>query len=96
MKMKKRILAAAMAAVLTVGSAAGVMAEGSRSKNVTLSGEDSGKYVLTQAIEETEVYKTLKTEEPETAAVIDEVNAGTKTMEAFRRRTDSFGRENYR
>ena len=83
MKMKKRILAAAMAAVLTVGSAAGVMADGSRSKNVTLSGEDSGKYVLTQTIEETEAYKTLKAEEPETAAVIDEVNAGTKTMETF-------------
>ena len=60
MKMKKRILAAAMATVLIVGSAVGVMAEGSRSKNVTLSGEDSGKYVLTQAIEETEAYKTEK------------------------------------
>lgn len=83
MKMKKRILAAAMATVLIVGSAVGVMAEGSRSKNVTLSGEDSGKYVLTQAIEATEAYKTLKTEEPETAVLIDEVNAGTKTMKAF-------------
>lgn len=81
--MKKRILAAAMAAVLTVGSAVGVMAEGSRSKNVTLSGEDSGKYVLSQAIDETETYKNLKAEEPETVALIDEVNAGSKTMKTF-------------
>lgn len=83
MKMRKRVLAAVMTVILTLGSAVGVMAEGSRSKDVTLSGDDSGKYVLSQKIEETEAYKTLKAEEPETVKLIDEVNAGTMTMEDF-------------
>lgn len=83
MKMRKRVLAVVMTAALTIGSAVGVMADGSRSKDVTLSGDDSGRYVLSQKIEETEAYKTLKAEEPETVGLIDEVNAGIKTMTDF-------------
>lgn len=83
MKMKKRILVAAMTMVLTLSSAVGVMAAGSRSKDVVPAGDSVEKYVVTQNIQETEAYKTLKTEEPETAALIDEVNAGTKSMASF-------------
>lgn len=83
MKMKKRILVAAMTMVLTLSSAVGVMAAGSRSKDVVLSGDSAEKYEVSQNIQETEAYKTLKAEEPETAALIDEVNAGTKSMTSF-------------
>lgn len=83
MKMKK-ILVVAMTMVMTLSSAVGVMAAGSRSKNVALTGDTAEKFEVAQNIQETESYKALKAEEPETAALIDDVNAGTKSMASFK------------
>lgn len=46
--------------------------------------EDSvGKYIVTDKIEEDEVFTTLETEDKEMADLIKEVNEGTKDMKAF-------------
>lgn len=83
MKMRKRMLVSVMAAVLTLGSALSVWAEGSRTSDVTVVGEDAGKYIITSDIEKTEAYKQLEEEAPEVVNVIDEVNKGTTDMKGF-------------
>lgn len=82
MKMGKRILVMAMAAIVMLASTVSVLAKGSRNGNVTVV-EDDGGYVLTQKIEKAEDYKELLQEAPKAAEAIAEVNKGTADMKDF-------------
>lgn len=83
MKMLKRVLAGVMTAALVLTSAVGVFAAGSRTKNVTVVGDDAAYYKVDQAIQSTDAYKALKTSAPEITDIIDEVNSGRKDMDGF-------------
>ena len=51
--------------------------------NVVVVEDSVGKYIVTDKIEEDEVFTTLETEDKEMADLIKEVNEGTKDMKAF-------------
>ena len=72
MKMAKKFMALALAVVLSVGCAFCVSADGSRTKNITVSQEQSKIYEVLQKIEETDGFKELKEEYPEIAEEKDE------------------------
>lgn len=82
MKVTKKILAGLLAASMVVSSAT-VWAAGSRTNNVTLPEESTGKYVIADDIKETPSYKALAEKSPEVVSLIDEVNAGTADAVSF-------------
>ena len=84
MKFAKKVMALALAAVLTVGGAVGVSAAGSRTNEITVSSEQSQIYEVVKKIEETEGFKTLETKAPEVADVFKQVNEGKKEMSDFK------------
>ena len=59
MKMAKKFMALALAVVLSVGCAFCVSADGSRTKNITVSQEQSKIYEVLQKIEETDGFKAV-------------------------------------
>lgn len=83
MKMFKRVLAGVMAATMILSSSVGVFAAGSRTGNVTVTGDNAAYYKTDEKIEQTEAYKELQTSEPEVVKMIDKVNAGTLDMKSF-------------
>ena len=83
MKMAKKFMALALAVVLSVGCAFCVSADGSRTKNITVSQEQSKIYEVLQKIEETEGFKELKEEYPEIAEVLQKVGEGKMDMKGF-------------
>ena len=83
MKMAKKFMALALAVVLSVGCAFCVRADGSRTKNITVSQEQSKIYEVLQKIEETDGFKELKEEYPEIAEVLQKVGAGKMDMKGF-------------
>ena len=80
MKMAKKFMALALAVVLSVGCAFCVSADGSRTKNITVSQEQSKIYEVLQKIEETDGFKELKEEYPEIAEVLQKVGEGKMDM----------------
>lgn len=83
MKMAKKFMALALAVVLSVGCAFCVSADGSRTKNITVSQEQSKIYEVLQKIEETDGFKELKEEYPEIAEVLQKVGEGKMDMRGF-------------
>ena len=83
MKMAKKFMALALAVVLRVGCAFCVSADGSRTKNITVSQEQSKIYEVLQKIEETDGFKELKEEYPEIAEVLQKVGEGKMDMKGF-------------
>lgn len=83
MKMAKKFMALALAVVLSVGCAFCVSADGSRTKNITESQEQSKIYEVLQKIEETDGFKELKEEYPEIAEVLQKVGEGKMDMKGF-------------
>ena len=83
MKMAKKFMALALAVVLSVGCAFCVSADGSRTKNITVSQEQSKIYEVLQKIEETDGFKELKEEYPEIAEVLQKVGEGKMDMKGF-------------
>ena len=83
MKMAKKFMALALAVVLSVGCAFCVSADGSRTKNITVSQEQSKIYEVLQKIEETDGFKELKEEYPEIAEVLQKVGEGNMDMKEF-------------
>ena len=83
MKMAKKFMALALAVVLSVGCAFCVSADGSRTKNITVSQEQSKIYEVLQKIEETDGFKDLKEEYPEIAEVLQKVGEGKMDMKGF-------------
>ena len=67
MKIAKKFMALALAAVLSVGCAFCVSADGSLTKDVTVSQEQSQIYEIIQKIEDTEGFKELKETVPAVA-----------------------------
>ncbi len=60
-----------------------VSADGSRTKNITVSQEQSKIYEVLQKIEETDGFKELKEEYPEIAEVLQKVGEGKMDMKGF-------------
>ncbi len=83
MKMAKKFMALALAVVLSVECAFCVSADGSRTKNITVSQEQSKIYEVLQKIEETDGFKELKEEYPEIAEVLQKVGEGKMDMKEF-------------
>lgn len=83
MKMAKKFMTLALAVVLSVGCAFCVSADGSRTKNITVSQEQSKIYEVLQKIEETDGFKELKEEYPEIAEVLQKVGEGKMDMKGF-------------
>lgn len=83
MKMAKKFMALALAVVLSVGCAFCVSADGSRTKNITVSQEQSKIYEVLQKIEETDGFKDLKEEYPEIVEVLQKVGEGKMDMKGF-------------
>lgn len=83
MKMAKKFMALALAVVLSVGCAFCVSADGSRTKKITVSQEQSKIYEVLQKIEETDGFKELKEEYPEIAEVLQKVGEGKMDMKGF-------------
>ena len=83
MKMAKKFMALALAVVLSVGCAFCVSADGSRTKNITVSQEQSKIYEVLQKIEETDGFQELKEEYPEIAEVLQKVGEGKMDMKEF-------------
>ena len=83
MKMAKKFMALALAVVLSVGCAFCVSADGSRTKNITVSQEQSKIYEVLQKIEETDGFKELKEEYPEIAEALQKVGEGKMDMKGF-------------
>lgn len=83
MKMAKKFMALALAVALSVGCAFCVSADGSRTKNITVSQEQSKIYEVLQKIEETDGFKELKEEYPEIAEVLQKVGEGKMDMKGF-------------
>lgn len=79
---KKKFLGVLLAAGLLAAQTVSVAAAPSPTAEVTVAGDDSGAYVVTQ-------YEEAKLEElretvPETAKLIEEINAGSRTFESIR------------
>lgn len=84
MKLAKKFMALALTAALSVGCAFCVSADGSRTKDVTVSQEQAAIYEIQQKIEETEAFKTLETEVPAVAEAFKEVGEGKMDMAGFK------------
>lgn len=82
MKKTNKILAGILSAVVLM-SPATTWAGPSITDKVVVVEDSVGKYIVTDKIEEDEVFTTLKTEDKEMADLIKEVNEGTKDMKAF-------------
>lgn len=89
MRFSKRMIAGIITAATLLGTSAGVCMAAqeqeykSKTTAATPSGDSIGKYVVTEKIEETEIYKALKEEVPEVISLIDEVNEGIKDGKGF-------------
>ena len=83
MKIAKKFMALALAAVLSVGCAFGVSADGSRTKNVTVVKEQSEIYEIIQKIEDTDGFKELKEAVPAIADAFEKVGKGEMEMDGF-------------
>lgn len=83
MKIAKKFMALALAAVLSVGCAFGVSADGSRTKDVTVSQEQSEIYEIIQKIEDTDGFKELKDAVPAIADAFEKVGKGEMDMNGF-------------
>ena len=82
MKKTNKILAGNLGAVVLM-SPATTWAGPSITDKVVVVEDSVGKYIVTDKIEEDEVFTTLETEDKEMADLIKEVNEGTKDMKAF-------------
>lgn len=82
MKKTNKILAGILSAVVLM-SPATTWAGPSITDKVVVVEDSVGKYIVTDKIEEDEVFTTLETEDKEMAELIKEVNEGTKDMKAF-------------
>lgn len=82
MKKTNKILAGILGAVVLM-SPATTWAGPSITDKVVVVEDSVGKYIVTDKIEEDEVFTTLETEDKEMADLIKEVNEGTKDMKAF-------------
>ncbi|WP_308783811.1 hypothetical protein [uncultured Blautia sp.] len=80
MKLRKCLMVCALASVMTVGSVSFVNAAGSRTNDLTVTGDTAQQYEITAEIEESEAYRTLAQEAPEIVDIIDGVNDGTMEM----------------
>ena len=83
MKIAKKFMALALAAVLSVGCAFCVSADGSRTKDVTVSQEQSQIYEIIQKIEDTEGVKDLQQKYPTIAEAFQKVGEGKMDMPEF-------------
>ena len=83
MKIAKKFMALALAAVLSVGCAFCVSADGSRTKDVTVSQEQSQIYEIIQKIEDTEGFKDLQQKYPTIAEAFQKVGEGKMDMPEF-------------
>lgn len=83
MKMAKKFMALALAVVLSVGCAFCVSADGSRTKNITVSQAQSKIYEIIQKIEDTDGFKDLKEKYPEIADAFQKVGEGKMDMDEF-------------
>ena len=83
MKIAKKFMALALAAVLSVGCAFCVSADGSRTKDVTVSQEQSQIYEIIQKIEDTDGFKELKEAVPAVADAFEKVGKGEMDMNGF-------------
>ena len=85
MKMAKKFMALALAVVLSVGCAFGVSADGSRTKDVTVTktNELSEIYEIVQKIEDTEGFKELKETVPAVADAFKKVSEGKMDLKGF-------------
>lgn len=82
MKKTNKILAGILSAVVLM-SPATTWAGPSITDKVVVVEDSVGKYIVTDKIEEDEVFTTLETEDKEMADLIKDVNEGTKDMKAF-------------
>ena len=82
MKKTNKILAGILGAVVLM-SPETTWAGPSITDKVVVVEDSVGKYIVTDKIEEDEVFTTLETEDKEMADLIKEVNEGTKDMKAF-------------
>ena len=82
MKKTNKILAGILSAVVLM-SPATTWAGPSITDKVVVVEDSVGKYIVTDKIEEDEVFTTLETEDKEMVDLIKEVNEGTKDMKAF-------------
>lgn len=83
MKIAKKFMALALAAVLSVGCAFGVSADGSRTKDVTVTQEQSEIYEIIQKIEDTDGFKELQEQHKEIVDAFEEVGKGEMDMDGF-------------
>ena len=83
MKIAKKFMALALAAVLSVGCAFCVSADGSRTKDVTVSQEQSQIYEIIQKIEDTEGVKDLQQKYPTIAEAFQKVSEGKMDLKGF-------------
>lgn len=83
MKIAKKFMALALATVLSVGCAFGVSADGSRTKDVTVTQEQSEIYEIIQKIEDTDGFKELQEQNKEIADAFEEVGKGEMDMDGF-------------
>lgn len=83
MKIAKKFMALALATVLSVGCAFGVSADGSRTKDVTVTQEQSEIYEIIQKIEGTDGFKELQEQHKEIADAFEEVGKGEMDMDGF-------------
>ena len=85
MKIAKKFMALALAAVISVGCAFGVSADGSRTKDVTVTktNELSEIYEIVQKIEDTEGFKELKETVPAVADAFKKVSEGKMDLKGF-------------
>ena len=82
MRKTKKILAGILTAVMLMSPVTAWAGPSITDKVVVV--EDSvGKYIVTDKIEESEVFKTIETEDKEMTDLIKEVNEGKKDMKAF-------------
>ena len=83
MKIAKKFMALALATVLSVGCAFGVSADGSRTKDVTVTQEQSEIYEIIQKIEDTDGFKELQEQHKEIADAFEKVGKGEMDMDGF-------------
>lgn len=82
MRKTKKILAGILTAAMLM-SPATAWADPSITDKVVVVEDSVGKYIVTDKIEESEVFKTIETEDKEMTDLIKEVNEGKKDMKAF-------------
>lgn len=82
MRKTKKILAGILTAAMLMSPATAWAGPSITDKVVVV--EDSvGKYIVTDKIEESEVFKTIETEDKEMTDLVKEVNEGKKDIKAF-------------